>query len=233
MANKIKSWLLICVMGVLTLVSTGSFAFNINCPDPSQDPLNGCSLPGTLDGIFEYFDQTVSVSYKGKDDSFKITGKTLEGSERRWLQIDDETTVVIPKMKFDLDVEVDDAIASGDLEISGKIPDLGKFSVSADLKGEWDASEDGTFWGFNLTNIACSGSIASLVECATDSVVYLNLLEAIGPDTEGCKITTAGLALTSVSIPAVIPVPATVWLFSSGLLGLVAISRRRSNKLRG
>jgi hypothetical protein len=223
-------------MGVLALGNTGSFASSSNCPEPSGYPFNGCSLPGTIDGSFPYFDQTVSVTYKDKDtedDIFNITGKSLKGSLRRWLQIDDETTVVIPKMKFKLDAAVNGDVASGDLKISGKIPDLGKFKVSADLKGEWDASEDGMLWGFNTTNIACSGAIESLVDCATDGVIYLNLLEAVGPDTGANKIDTSGLALTSFTDQAAVPVPATVWLFSSGLLGLVAISRRRSNKLRG
>jgi hypothetical protein len=220
-------------MGVIALGSTGSFAISSSCPDPSEFPLNGCSLPGTIDGSFPYFDQTASVFYKDKDtedDIFNITGKSLKGSLRRWLQIDDETTVVIPKMRIKLDAAVDGAVASGALKISGKIPDLGKFKVSADLKGEWDASEDGTFWGFNTTNIACSGALESLVDCATDGVIYLNLLETIGPDTGANKISTSGLALTSVAVPVTIPVPATVWLFFSGLFGLVAISRHRRNK---
>jgi len=225
-----------CVMGILAVGSTGSLAISSSCPDPSGYPLNGCSLPGTIDGSFPFFDQTVSVAYQDKDtedDIFNITGKSLKGSLRRWLQIDDETTVVIPKMKFKLDAEVNGDVASGDLKISGKIPDLGKFKVSADLKGEWDASEDGMLWGFNTTNIACSGAIESLVDCATDGVFYLNLLEAIGPDTGASKIDTSGLALTSFTGQAVIPVPATVWLFSSGLLGLVAVSRRRRHPSRG
>jgi hypothetical protein len=231
MVNKFKSWLIICVMGVIALGSTGSLAFSINCPDLSEFPLNGCNLPGTIDGSFPYFDQTVSVFYKDKDtedDIFNITGRTLKGSLRRWLQIDDETTDVIPKMKIKLDVEVDGTVASGDLKISGKIPNLGEFKVSADLEGEWDASDDGTFWGFNITNIACSGALESLVDCATDGVIYLNLLETIGPDTGANKIMTSGLALTSVTVP--IPVPATAWLFCSGLFGLVGISRHRRNK---
>jgi len=225
-----------CVMGILAVGSTGSYAIGVSCPDPAGYPLNGCSLPGTIDGRCPYFDQTVSVVYKDKDtkdDIFTISGKSLEGSLRSWLQIDDETTVVIPKMKITLDVTVDGAIASGDLEIRGKIPDLGKFRLSAELKGEWDASEDGTLWGFNTTNIACSCALESLVDCATDSVIYLNLLEAIGPDTGAGNIRTAGLALTSLTGQAVIPVPATVWLFSSGLLGLVAVSRRRRHPSRG
>jgi hypothetical protein len=169
MADKIKLGLLISVMGILTLGSTGSYAISSFCPDPSGYPLNGCSLPEKIDGSFPYFDQTVSVAYKDKDtedDTFNISGESLKGSLRKWLQIDDETTDVIPKMKFKLDVKAEDTVASDDVEISGKIPDL-------------------------------------------------------------------GLRSRSCLHPNPVPVPASIWLFTSGLLGLVAISRRRSNKLRG
>jgi hypothetical protein len=236
MANIISKWLIICVVGSVALGSTGSFAITSSCPDPSEYPLNGCGLPDTIDGSFPYFDQTVSVFYKDKDtddDTFNITAKSLKGSLRIGLQIDDETTVVIPKMKFKFNAAVDGAVASGALKISGKIPELGKFRVSADLKSDWDASEDSMFWGFNTTNITCSGALESLVDCATDGVIYLNLLEAIGPDAGANKVTTSGLALTSVTVPVTVPIPATAWLFCSGLFGLVAISRHRVNKPQG
>jgi len=236
MANKISRWLIICVVGSIGLVSTSSFAFTSSCPDPSGYPLNGCGLPDTIDGSFPYFDQTVSVFYKDKDtedDTFNITAKSLKGSLRIWLQIDDETTVVIPKMKFKFNAAVDGAVANGDVQISGKIPELGKFKVSADLKGDWAASEDSMLWGFNTTNITCSGAIESLVDCATDGVIYLNLLDAIGPDTGANKITTSGLALTSDTGQVAVPVPATAWLFCSGLVALVATSRHWRNKSLG
>ncbi len=76
-------------------------------------------------------------------------------------------------------------------------------------------------WGFNTTNIVCSDLINTLTGgCTTDEVVYLNLLEAIGPDTGFDRISTAGRALTSV------PVPAAAWLFGSGLIGLAGMARR-------
>jgi len=234
MANKISTGLIICVACSIALVSTSSFAFTSSCPEPSEYPLNGCSLPDTIDGSFSYFDQRVSVFYKDKDtddDTFNITAKSLKDSLWIGLQIDDETTVVVPKMEFKFDVAVDGAVASGALQISGKIPELGKFRVSADIEGAWDASDDGTFWSFNTTNIACSGALEYLVDCATDGDIHLNLLDAIGPDTGASKITTSGFALTSEIFQ--VPVPATAWLFCSGLFGLAAIFRYRRNKPLG
>jgi hypothetical protein len=264
MTNKIYSWLMPCLICLLSLCSTGSFAISSNCPALSGYPLNGCSLPGVTDGSFPFFDQTISVTYRDKDTEdgiFRIRGESLRGSHRRWLQRDDETTVVIPGMKIKLDIKVDGIVASGvlnnssdasrvcflgecrdvssggaknpngALRITGKMPDLGNFSLLADLKGEWDVSQDSMLWAFDLTNITCSGVLNSMVDCAKDGAIYLNLLEAIGPNTGAGNIKTSGLALTSVT--SQVPVPATVWLFSSGLLGLMAISRYPHNQARG
>lgn len=46
---------------------------------------------------------------------------------------------------------------------------------------------------------------------------------------EGC-VSTAGNAGAACGAPAVIPVPAAVWLFGSGLLGLVGVARRRKGE---
>lgn len=238
MGNKINSWVFICVFismtGVLALGSSGSFSASISCPDPAEFPLNGCSLSGTTDGRFPYFNQQVSVSYKDKhteDDSFKIKAKSLHGSSEGSLQLDDATTIDISKMKIKFNAAVEGAVASGSLRIAGNLPDPEKFKVSADLQGAWNASEDGMLWGFNLTNVSCSGAID--VNCSTDGVIYLNLVNAIGPATGEKKIKTSGIALTSFTDQVVIPVPATVWLFLSGLLGLVAVSRYGSTPSRG
>ena len=68
----------------------------------------------------------------------------------------------------------------------------------------------------------CEGAVDTLTNCTSEEVVYLNLLEPIGFDLGYKKIDTAGRAVTSV------PLPAAAWLFGSGLMGLVAVSRRRS-----
>lgn len=239
MVNKINSWVFLClfigIAGVLALGSSGSFAASINCPDPTQFPLNGCSLPGTTDGSFPYFDQQASVTFKDKDttdDSFKIKAKSSKVPSDGSLQIDQATTLDISKMKIKLSAAVQGAVASGSLKISGNLPDPGPFNVSADLQGAWAASEDGTLWGFNLTNVTCSG--ITEVNCNTDGVIYLNLTDAIGPATGKNKIITSGEALTSVAAAvSQVPVPATAWLLGSGLLGLAAIARRRGSRIKG
>jgi hypothetical protein len=220
------------VFAVLSLASTGCFAYS-SCPDNGAGPLNGCALPGAVNGSYHYFDNVVSIQYDdknvGKNDNFSIEAKGYKGSMDNRLVVDSGTDYFIEKMKYDFKAKVDEGGASGAVKISGKIAGE-KFKVTADLQGDWNASEDGMIWGFNTTNIACSGSIIMLTGgCATDEMVYLNMLEAIGPDTGFDKITTAGRALTSIQVPALVPapVPAAAWLFGSGLIGLAGMVRRR------
>jgi hypothetical protein len=167
-----------------------------------------------------------TTSGNSRDGNFKIQVKSSKGSPTGSLQIDEATTIDISKFKTKLKATVQDTVASGGLRISGRLPDSGKFKASADIEGAWSASDDGTLWGFNLTNVDCSG--ISNIDCGTDGVVYLNLSDPIGPATGERKITTSGDALTSVAVVSEVPIPAAGWLFCCGLLGLAAVSTRWS-----
>jgi hypothetical protein len=89
--------------------------------------------------------------------------------------------------------------------------------MTADLTGDWDISGDGKLIGFNTTNIDCADILPVL--CTDAEVVYINLADALDMDTS--KFSTNGTALTSV------PVPAAVWLFGSGILGLASVAMRK------
>jgi hypothetical protein len=243
MANTVKLISVACVMGVLALGSTGSFAYTETCPDAGATyPFNGCDIPGSPFGIvpgsFPYFDNVVAVTSKVKFDKsgdvkkFDLKAKQYKGSIDNNLVVDDTTSYFIEKPKYDLKAKYLTASDEfeGSVKISGKItpPLLGakpeKFTVTADLEGPFDLSPDGTLWALNTSTIQCKGLENVLPGGCTDAeVIYLNLLEGIGPDF-GEKISTAGRALTSV------PLPAAAWLFGSGLLGLLAVSRRRGQR---
>ncbi len=232
MINTVKSMTIAGLLGVLALGSTSSFAYSETCPNNGAGQYNGCVLPGTVNGSYPYFDNVVAVTSKvkfNKDESvksFNISAKQYKGSVDNNLVIDNSTSYLIEKPKYDLKVNfLSDTEVEGSVKISGKIdPGTGKaekFTVTADLAGAFDYSGDGTLWGFNTSGIVCSDNINTLTGGCTDAeVVYLNLLEGVGPDF-GTKVSTAGRALTSV------PLPATAWLFGSGLLGLIGVSRRR------
>ena len=52
---------------------------------------------------------------------------------------------------------------------------------------------------------------------------YFDSVDGIGNDTAGVRIDNFSVGTT----PAVIPVPAAVWLFGSGLIGLIGAARRK------
>jgi hypothetical protein len=231
-----KSMFMASLLGMLALGSTTSFAYTISCPDDSY-PLNGCTLPGVVDGSQPYFDNVVSVDYNGdkleKKGYFDIKARIINNSTA--MLVNGEAVYSIKKPKFKMNVRVDEGGSYGELKLSGSIEGT-KFKVSANLnpgglhdkgsRGAWASSLDSMLWGFNTYDIKCKG-LEGIVDCTENEVVFLNLLSAIGPDnpTAFNKVSTTGKAITSVPVPATVPVPAAAWLFGSGLLGLIRISR--------
>lgn len=223
MVNTIKSMAAACVMGALALGSSSSFAYTATCPDVGAFPLNGCDLEGTVEGSFPYFDNVVAVKAgTANDGTVKIQAKGYKGSLSNYLVLDPETILPVEKMKYSLSAQIQGGELSGKVSVSGSVNGE-KISMKADLLGGWDKNADGSLLGFDTANMVCTGPDSFTSLCSTGEVVYLNLLEGISYD-PGTKVSTAGRALTSV------PVPAAAWLFGSGLVGLIAVSRRRGDK---
>jgi hypothetical protein len=205
---------------VITLGNTGAFASS--CPDPSATfPHNGCSLPDLVPGSFPYFQQGVLVDYKNKSNKTTFDAKYRQGSDSLFLT-SSTNIYTITSTNYKLKATWD---SSGSL--SGTVKIIGMLSgmtldpvklMTADLTGDWNISGDGKLIGFNTTNIDCADIIPVL--CTNAEVVYINLADAL--DMDARKFSTTGTALTSV------PVPAAVWLFGSGILGLASVARRRS-----
>jgi hypothetical protein len=223
-----KSMTIACVAGVLAIGSTGSYA--ASCVDAAATyPANGCALPGVVAGSFPYFENEITVDYDGKKlekkGYFKLKASSVKEALGDIFAADDTTTYDIEKPKFKFKAKVGDPaiekVALGNLSIKGKI-DGQKFTVKAKIGtskndlGAYDVSADGLTWGFNTTEITCKNLPTP---CTTDEVVYLNLATAVGG---AVKESTDAIAVTSV------PVPAAAWLFGSGLLGLIGVSRRSS-----
>ena len=88
--------------------------------------------------------------------------------------------------------------------------------MTADLTGVWGST--GQLIGFNTMNIQCGDAITAIVTCTSTEVIYLTqLIDSLDPGGAKGKYHTTGLAVTSV------PVPAAVWLFGSGLIGLAGV----------
>jgi len=211
-----------CFLGFLALGSSSSFAA---CPDPNANPpSNGCSLPGLVSGSFPYFDQGADIKVKNnkQGEMQKLKATYMKGSASSLL-FDPNDTFDISKTSLKLHAKVKkNGLVKGHVKIQGKIADLDinnkKPLMKAKLSGEWDVSGDGLLIGFNTKDIVCHKKIDAYASCTSAESVYLALADAIDSKKH---LKTTGTAVTTV------PVPAAVWLFASGLLGLAGMARRR------
>ncbi len=226
MVSKIKFLLGICVMGVCAL--SGSAAFASVCPDPSAYPLNGCSLPGLVEGSFPYFSQSVYVTLKNQQNGdFKLKARYGGDAPKESTllfspSIDDTYTISKTRLRFK--ARYKNGNLTGSIRIKGVIPDLNINSrqtlMTADLTGVWNST--GQLIGFNTMNIQCNAAINAVAQCTTAEVIYLSQLkDSLDLGGSMGKFKTTGLAVTSV------PVPAAAWLFGSGLIGLVGVARHK------
>jgi hypothetical protein len=210
------------VFFILSLGSSTGFAFGSGCPDSAGYPMNGCSLPGLVDGSFPYFEQSVYITRKNKKNGNFQLSASYGGvaSDVSNFVLDPDTSYHIDNTFYQLKARYHSSTdqLTGSIRIMGKLEgeNAKETLMTADLTGIWDST--GSLIGFNTTHIQCSDSINAIAPCTSAEVVYLNLDGALGA---GKKTSTTGLAVTSV------PVPAAAWLFGSGLIGLATLARRR------
>ena len=226
MTGKIKFLSGLCVMGVWALSTSAVFA--ASCPDLSAYPLNGCSLPGLVDGSYPFFLQNVHVTLKNKKSgNFTLKARNRGAAARKstfYVSPSLDDTYAIHKTRFRFKAKYKNGELTGRIRIKGKMPELGlnkrRTLMTADLKGQWSSTRQ--LIGFNTMNIECHDAINAVSPCTTDEVIYLSDLEdALHPGGSRGKYKTTGLAVTSV------PVPATAWLFGSGLIGFTGVARRK------
>ena len=219
MPASFRSLITLCFMCVFVLGGTGVYASS--CPDSSAAfPSNGCSLPELVPGSFPYFQQGVLVDYKNKSNKTTFDAKYRLGSDSLFLTSSTDI-YTITSTSYKLKATWDNSgTLSGTVKINGILSGMTLDPVklmTADLTGDWNISGDGKLIGFNTTNIDCADILPIL--CTNAEVVYINLADAL--DMDASKFSTNGIALTSV------PVPAAVWLFGTGILGLASVARRK------
>ena len=170
------------------------------------------------DVVFEYNVRTdnktgavSSLTIKAKEDPNRTASSLFRSGSG---SPDDELAITGTKFDFNFG-------ASNKVTIKGDTSVANGTLMTADLTGDW--AQNGSLIGFNTTNIACDSNISAWANsCTTAEVVYF-LLNGTPDLTQGTKgwVSLTGVAYTSV------PVPAAVWLFGSGLVGLAGIARRR------
>ena len=226
--TRIKIWLSAGLFALIGFQSASSVAGHLGCPDPSGFPTSsGCSLTGIRDSGFPYFDQGVSVKYQAKKDGdFFLKAKQYKKSGRSSLVMDSTTAYDVDKVKYKLrPVKVRDGVASGKLTIKGIIDGLGitkrETLMTAELDGDWALSADGKLLGFETIITFCHAAFEEY--CSQAESIYLALKGAINTGKKNIK--TTGVAVTTI------PLPAAVWLFGSGLIGMAVMARRRRTNM--
>lgn len=223
MPNTVRSLITLCFVSVIVLGSTGIYASI--CPDSSATfPNNGCSLPGLVPGSFPYFQQGVRIKLQNSNHKTTFSAKYQPGSDSLFLTSlspDDSYTITATGYKLMATWDSGGTL-SGTVKINGILSGLTLGSIklmTADLTGIWNISGDGKLIGFNTENIVCADILPA--DCTNAEVVYISLNDAL--DMDANKFDTSGIALTSV------PLPAAVWLFGTGVIGLGALTRRRKS----
>ena len=120
----------------------------------------------------------------------------------------------------------------GTVSLSGRLPSIGITSNTDLFSALLPAGNANVNWapnliGFNTSNIVCDPLlVAAIGSCTTNESVYLLLDTTFDGNfnaTGGNAFKTTGKAVTTI------PLPAAVWLFGSGLVGLIGVATRRRN----
>ena len=136
-----------------------------------------------------------------------------------------DTGVSITATTFDIDATAFAIITTGG---ASSIPEQA-FTLSS--TGSYDSSVGGLFSGtFSVDGGLLTGTFTDLAVIAASGQFIGNVSftggSLMGPATGSIDGTFSGRSVVAKLGP-VVPVPAAVWLFGSGLLGLVAVARRK------
>ena len=192
-------------------------AFCVICTSAQAAPLNLTLLefPDIVSGF-------IDVTYDAGTDSFGANGFAFE--------LDDDGVGVpeaIADGSFNLSALINDSglLASGTLDIGGTVAALG-FSSGTLLTGNLNAFGFPNAGGDPLEFLfEVTGGDAAGLYGGVGSIGGIILSGGTG--FTGDFTTDFSGSGTAVADVAPIPLPAAVWLFGSGLLGLVGVSRRR------
>ena len=185
----------------------------------------GFDLPGIVPASWPHFENSVKLKVlKNGKKGFKV--KVRKKGSLNFLNVDPSVSYDIKGGNYKLNAffDPDGNFLEGSVEIKGKIKtDFGKTRGTLMTATLGDFAFDGNLLGWNTHNIVCNDFVNQLVGgngCTTDESVYILLdEEGFDPTKKGFK--SKGTAITSV------PVPAAAWLFGSGLIALVGVTRRR------
>jgi len=82
-------------------------------------------------------------------------------------------------------------------------------------------------WEFDLKTLSIDKQLAGTLELSGTGMVYSDSVAGFTPTQANWSFSAVSRSTYSMTVTAV-PVPAAVWLFGSGLLGLVGVARRKA-----
>ena len=210
------------IIQLATLISISLFSSNAFSVSVSENFDDGFAQNWTLDGLWHVTDNA----------PFGGTGYALG-------YVKDETSGVIPNGNFDTGSRNFSTALSPSascpaacslsfdyikLTESGSVFDILKISItqnSSEYLIDTITSENissYTSLSFDLTSLPGLDTMSSF-----NVEFYFDSIDSIGNDGAGVRVDNF-----SVGTPtSVVPVPAAVWLFGSGLLGLIGLARRK------
>jgi hypothetical protein len=215
-----KHFTLGALLAIGLVVTTSSFAAT-SC--------DSNSIGGLVAGSYPCFETSIEFRFKSRGphpDTLTATynSKTQKGGGISLFHLP-SWDYSITNTVFDFSATIQDSILTGNMSISGNIDSLNAngLLMTANLTGVY--GEAGNLVGFNTKDIECNAAINTAIGgsgCTTAEVVYFSLDKALDLNAKRSQ-KIYGTAYTSV------PLPAAAWLFGSGLLGLLGISRRKKS----
>jgi len=223
----IKRYLLTGMVVLASLVlGTAPVAASNLVPAPDGH-VDGYSLPGVSSAGWPNFENEVFVRVieQGNQGAMLIA----RGGRSGYFNLDPDTSYKIQGGGYLLKAMFgpNGNLIYGNVKITGTIDtEYGRASGLLMMAKLGDTKGDGTDWnyssdliGFDTNHIKCNPVIDSFASCTLNESAYLSLYNGGFNGLE--NYTSNGLAVTTV------PVPAAVWLFGSGLLGLTGMARRK------